>query len=189
MISIDDTRLDEPARRGRPWVKGLLVTICLLIAAMWVYAFLFATKKAAYRVDDAAWRERAQEICVVAEEARLELVDTAEGYIADPTEAQMLERADLVDRATDILEDELEAIVSVRPTSERDQALVDDYEGFYRSLIADRRAYTAHLHAFDLQPYRETAVDGGPVTNVLTDFAIVNEMRACAPPDELGGDR
>ena len=41
---------------------------------------------------------------------------------------------------------------------------------------------------FDLQPYGETLVDGGPVTNLLTDFAVVNEIPACAPPNELGGD-
>jgi hypothetical protein len=55
-------------------------------------------------------------------------------------------------------------------------------------MIADRRAYTERLRAFELGPYLETKVDGGPVTNVLLDFANGNRMPACRPPGELGGD-
>lgn len=186
---IAEPELEFAPPRRRVWVRVVLAIVCLLIVAMWIYALFFATKAAAYRVDDVAWRERAQAICIDANAERLRLVDTSEGYIAEPTEAQMIERADIVDQATDILERELEDVIAVQPPSDRDRTLVDTYEGFARQLIADRRAYTAKLRSLLLQPYRETAVEGGPVTNVLTDFAIVNEMRACAPPDELGGDR
>jgi hypothetical protein len=178
---------EPPARRRITPVKVLLTLVCLLLAAMWVYAFGFASKKAAYRVDDEAWRTRAQDICEAHEQQRLALVDTSEGYIAEPTHAQMLQRADLVDQATDILEDQLEQMVGVMPSSERDRSLVDEYAGYYRTVISDRRAYTAHLRRFELVPYRETAVSGGPVSNVLSDFTVVNEMPACAPPNELGG--
>lgn len=177
-----------PAPRRITFTKVVLTIICLLLLAMWVYAFGFASKKAAYRIDDAAWRERAQTVCQRYEAQRLELVDTAEGYIAEPTNAQMLQRADVVDRATDILVAELDELMSTLPDNARDRSLLDEYRGYYQMVIDDRRAYTRRLKAFDLQPYGETMVDGGPVSNLLTDFAIVNEIPACAPPGELGGD-
>jgi hypothetical protein len=178
----------QPQRWTSKVAKIVLIVVCLLILAMRVYACGFASKKAAYRVDDAAWRARAQSICQTYEAKRLELVDTAQGYIADPTHEQMLQRADVVDRATDIIEDELAEVIASQPPSERDRSLVSEYAGYYRIVIADRRRYTERLRAFDLEPYGETLVDGGPVSNLVTDFTVVNEMPACSPPGELGGD-
>lgn len=175
-----------PARRITV-TKVLLTVVILLIVAMWVYAFGFASKKAAYRVDDDAWRARAEQLCTEYRAERLKLVDTSEGYIAEPTPAQMVERADLVDRATDILERQLADIVAVQPASQRDRSLVQEYEGYWRTVFADRRAYTQRLRDLQLEPYFETSVEGSPVTNLLTDFAVVNQMPTCTPPNELGG--
>jgi hypothetical protein len=186
---LDSVQVDhEPPRRKFPLARIAVTVACLLILAMWIYAFGFASKKAAYRVDDAAWRQRAQDLCEAYEAQRLELVDMSAGYIVDPTNEQMLQRADLVDRATDIVEAELAEVTRVLPASARDRSLVDDYRKYYQLIVADRRAYTERLRSFDLEPYGETLVDGGPVSNLLTDFAVVNEMPACAPPNELGGD-
>ena len=125
-----------------------------------------------------------REICAEYEAERLELVDTSQGYIAEPTHEQMLQRADVVDRATDILEAELAEVTAVRPPTERDRTLVDEYrELLPRSSSPTGARYTARLRQFELQPYGETLVDGGPVTNLLTDFAVVNEIPACAPPE------
>jgi hypothetical protein len=178
----------QPARPRLSLAKIVVTIICLLLLAMWIYAFGFASKKAAYRVDDAAWRQRAQDRCEVYEAQRLELVDTAEGYIAEPTQAQMIERADVVDKATDILATELADVISVLPPSARDRSLIEQYRGYYQTVIDDRRAYTQRLRSFVLEPYRETVVDRSPVSNLLIDFTIVNEMPACSPPGELGGD-
>jgi hypothetical protein len=187
VLNTDDIAPATPKRRIT-FTKVLLTLVCLLLLAMWVYAFGFASKKAAYRVDDAAWRQRAQSVCQRYEAQRLELVDTAAGYIAEPTNEQMTQRADVVDRATDILVAELDELMSTMPDNARDRSLLTEYRGYYQMVIDDRRAYTRRLNDFDLQPYGETMVDGGPVSNLLTDFAIVNEIPACAPPGELGGD-
>lgn len=185
---IDDTdamRGETPPRR---WVRALLAVIVLLIAAMWVYAFVFAPKKGIYRVDDNAWRSGAERICAEARDRRIALADTGEGYIADPTNEQMLQHADVVDTSTDILEGMLDDIAALPVTSARDQELVDTFQHYYRIIISDRRAYTARLREFDLQPYRETLEGGGPVTNVVTDFTSGNNIKSCVPPGELGGD-
>jgi hypothetical protein len=180
---------DTPARStGALAARIGLTVIVLLLIAMWVYAFGFAEKKGVYVLDDDSWGERAQDICERYEAERRALVDTDAGYIANPTNEQMIERADVVDRATDLLEAELAEMVAVMPTSDRDRQLVEEYRGYFEIMIADRRAYTERLRAFELGPYLETKVDGGPVTNVLLDFANGNRMPACRPPGELGGD-
>lgn len=180
---------DTPARStGALAARIGLTVIVLLLIAMWVYAFGFAEKKGVYVLDDDSWGERAQDICERYEAERRALVDTDAGYIANPTNEQMIERADVVDRATDLLEAELAEMVAVMPTSDRDRRLVEEYRGYFEIMIADRRAYTERLRAFELGPYLETKVDGGPVTNVLLDFANGNRMPACRPPGELGGD-
>lgn len=180
---------DAPARStGALAARIGLTVIVLLLIAMWVYAFGFAEKKGVYVLDDDSWGERAQDICERYEAERRALVDTDAGYIANPTNEQMIERADVVDRATDLLEAELAEMVAVMPTSDRDRQLVEEYRGYFEIMIADRRAYTERLRAFELGPYLETKVDGGPVTNVLLDFANGNRMPACRPPGELGGD-
>jgi hypothetical protein len=170
-------------------VRVLLTVIVLLLVAMWVYAFGFASKKGVYRVESEAWRDNATVVCQATRLNLAQLTDTSEGYIENPTNEQMLKRADIVDRATDLLEGQLAELVAFPVESDRDVTLIDSFEGFYRTLISDRRAYTAKLRQFILEPYRETLlVKGGPVTNAITDFTTGNNIKACAPPGELGGD-
>jgi acetoin utilization deacetylase AcuC-like enzyme len=178
-----------PRTRGSLAVKILLGAVCALIVLMWVYAFFLAPKKAVYRVDDDAWRERAEQICRKWEAERLELVDVDEGYIEEPTPEQMLQRADIVEQATDILQAQLDEMTAVQPPTERDRELVAIHRQHWETLIADRRAYIATLRELRVEPYRETALEeGGPVTNAILDFTTVNEIKSCAPPGELGGD-
>lgn len=194
-----DSSVAEPAEQvDKPtpgfWgkvAKVVLIVVCSLLVVMWIYAFGFASKKAAYRVDDDAWRARAEEICARWQVERLKLVDTSEGYIANPTPEQMLQRADLVEKATDIIETQLEEVTAVQPAGERDRELVATYRGFVEILIQDRRDYIETLRRFELEPYRESTErpdSGGPVSNVIVDFTVVNQMNSCAPPNELGGD-
>src|SRR4051812_5715997 len=93
----DDGEVTGPPRRR--WVTAILVVVCSLIAAMWVYAFGFASKQGVYFVTDKAWRTAADQICVRATQERLALVDTSGGFISNPTHEQMTERADIVDTA------------------------------------------------------------------------------------------
>ena len=183
---IDTEDLLEPKQNR--WVRALLVLICALIAAMWVYAFIFAPRKGVYFVTDKNWRASADRICARAEQQRLALVDTAEGYITNPTHEQMLQRADVVDRATDTIEGMLNDVAALPLTSSDDRERVTIFMKYYRVIISDRRAYTARLRAFELEPYRESLVNGSPVTNTVIDFTTGNAIPHCMPPGELGGD-
>lgn len=181
----DDTPPPAPPRTHH-WLRWVVIVVCLLIGAMWSYAFLWAPSKGLYRVDDAQWRSSAQSICQAATVQRLKLVDTGGGFIAHPTHEQMIQHADIVESATDILEKMLDDVVAVPVPTERDRSLIATFDKYYRVILSDRRSYIANLRQFKVVPYEETSVDGGPVTNVVTDFTSGNNIKACVPPGELG---
>jgi hypothetical protein len=179
-----------PPRR-RTWVKLLLVVLCLLTAGMWVYYFFFASDKGIYQLDDKNWRVQAKPVCVTAYNDMLALTDTRGGFISNPTAAQMRQRADIVDRATDIVEAMLDHIVAIPVATDRDRQLLQVFADNYRIVIKDRRRYASSLRAGHLVKYSETLVAGGPVSNVVLDFTAGvkgNDVPDCSPPSELGGD-
>lgn len=183
---------DAPDRpRTRTWVKLLLIALCALMATMWIYYFFFASDEGVYQLQDENWRVAAQPICAAASAEREALIDTSGGYITNPTNEQMVQRADIVDRATDILEQMVADIAAIPVDNDDDVTRLEFFEENYRLVIADRRRYTASLREFDLVPYTETVVGGGPVSNVVLDFTAGvkgNNVPECSPPGELGGD-
>lgn len=182
----------QPTRRRNPFGLAAVAVGCLLMAAMWGFYFFAASDEGVYQLTDTSWRTAAEPICAAAQEARLALVDTSSGFIAEPTPEQMAQRADIVDRATDIVEAMLDDIVAIPVATERDRAVLDVFEENYRLVIADRRRYTAQLRDGDASRYTETVVAGGPVTNVVSDFTAGvkgNNVPACSPPRELANIR
>lgn len=181
----------EPDQR-RPAVRWTVrVVLALLFAgfvAFWTWALFFASKEAVNKIDDRAWAERAELICADANEARLELSDYRS--IVDVDEAEMAalirERADIVDRATDVIERMLDDIVAVPPADEKGRAIVPQWEAEYRAYIAGRRTYADDLRATGENiPFYEPGADGIPVSERLETFAGDNEMPSCAPPRDL----
>jgi hypothetical protein len=177
-----------PAPKRRRWVRPLLGLVCALIAAMWVYAFIFAPRGGVYFVTDKSWRTSADRICAVTEQQRLALVDITQGYISNPTHEQMTQHADIVDRATNLLDGMINDVEALPLAGADDRERVAIFVKYYRVIISDRRAYTVRLRSFDLEPYRETLVHGSPVTNTVIDFTTGNAIPHCMPPGELGGD-
>ena len=173
------------------FVRIVLILVCAALTAMWVYYFVFASDIGVYQLQDTSWRAKASLICVAAQDQRGELVDTTGGYISNPTPEQFMQRADVVDQATDIIEQMLNDIVAIPVNNADDRLRLATFEENYRIVIADRRRYTATLRELKLQPYNETVVGGGPVSNVVLDFTAGvkgNDVPECSPPGELGGD-
>lgn len=170
----------QPRRR---WVTVLLTAICLGIAAFWIWALFFPPKSSVAKLDDTAWAERAEAICARANRDRAALIDTRR--IADAGPNALVERAALIDRATDIVEQMLDDVVAVSPTGPDDTGLVQTWERYYRSLIASRRDYADVLRTGENPPFREGALDGVPISEFINDFTVANRMKACSAPADL----
>ena len=167
----------------KSWIRILLLVVSLGIAAFWVWALFFPPKGAVARLDDVAWTERAEEICREANLARNELADTRR--IEDVGEGALAERADLIDRATDIVAAMIDEVMVVAPTGTDDVALAERWAGYYRTLVEDRRDYTVVLRAGDNPPFPETTIDGSPISEYINDFTVANRMKACSSPADL----
>ncbi|HQZ35789.1 MAG TPA: hypothetical protein PK020_15295 [Ilumatobacteraceae bacterium] len=177
--------------RLRTWAKVAISACLLAVVAMWAYYFFVATDEGVYQIQDQSWRVAALEVCAAASTEREALADTSGGYIAKPTDAQMLQRADIVDKATDILDRMVTDLAAIPVDNDKDATRVEFFVENYRIVLSDRRRYTAGLRSLKLEPYNETAVGGGPVSNVVLDFTAGvkgNDIPECSPPGELGGD-
>jgi hypothetical protein len=64
----------------------------------------------------------------------------------------LAERADIVDRATDIVEQMVDDVVAVAPTDEKGQAIVPDWEADYRTYLQNRRDFAEELRGGENVP-------------------------------------
>lgn len=165
-------------------VRILLGVISFGIAAFWVWALFFPqTKQSVAKLDDEDWTVRAEQICRNANLERDELADLRR--IDEVGDGALAERADLIDRATDIIDKMVTDIVAQRPTGATDAALVDSWSAYYRQWIEDRRAYTEVLRTGENPPFAESMVDGSPISEYINDFTIANRMKPCSAPTDL----
>lgn len=173
----------RPARRRIVARAGLVVGL-VCFAAFWTWALFFASKEPINRIGDAAWAARAEAICVAADRERLALADFRTMEHADA--ALVDERADIVDHATDIIEQMLDDVAAQPPADPKGLDLVPQWEADYRTYIADRRLFTASLRESGKNlPFYETEVSGIPISEKLEVFAADNKMATCAPPRDL----
>lgn len=179
MTNTPQPRRTQLQRLGR---LSILVA-CLLIGAMWVYAFVFASRESINRIYDDEWSARSQTRCEQAASERTALQDMTRIDENDPQTLMM--RADLVDKATDSLERMVDAIEKDPPSTEKGVALVPKWIDDYRTYIQDRRDYANELRGGQLTTFSETLVDDVPVSERIGKFARENEMRACQPPFDL----
>lgn len=161
-----------------------LTIVCIPIAAMWVYAFGFASRESVNKIGDTAWQARAQAICLEAQNFRFSLEDLSE---MDPTDTNaMAKKADIVDKATDSLEAAINKIAEVSPTDEKGKAIVPNWIADYRVYIENRRQFSEDLRTATRRPYfSETEVEGVPISERIGKFARENDMKACQPPVDL----
>ena len=153
------------------------------LIAMWIYAFGFASKESVNKIDDEAWTQRAEGICKQAMEKRLALADLRQ--ISDAGVNALSERADLVDKATDTLEEAITEISEVSPSDAKGKAIVPLWIADYIRLIKDRRDYTALLRTGVNEPFSESMFEGLPISEKISTFAADNRMTSCKIPMDL----
>jgi hypothetical protein len=170
------------SRRAAFW-RAVLGIVIAAFVGFWIWAIFFASKEAVNRFDDREWAARAQSICLEADAEREALADYREVDEDDP--AMLVERGNLIDRVTDVVERMLDDVVAVEPVDDKGRAIVPLWEADYRTYLEDRRRFADELRAGHNDPFRETALDGIPISEKLETFAGDNEMPACAPPHDL----
>ena len=181
-ISVAESPVPErPASRWRRWRGSALVVGLVCFAAFWVWALFFASKEPINR--SATARGRRVPKRSASPPTRSDSRSPTSGRVERGRPRSMLaERADIVDQATDIVEQMLDDVVAVKPTDPKGQDLVPQWEADYRTYIADRRAFTPSLRESGKNlPFYETAVDGIPISEKLEVFAADNHMRDLRP--------
>ena len=167
----------------RSVVRGSLVVICLLLAVMWVYAFVFASRESVNLIGDKAWQQYAEKRCMQARLERAELADFRK--IEDAGPGALARRADIVDKATQTIEDAIDDIAAQPVVDEKGQAIVPLWIADYRTYIQDRRDYAEMLRSGRNDPFAETRIDGLPLSEKVSTFATANRMPACQAPVDL----
>ena len=163
--------------------RTAIVVLIFLTCAMWVYAFVFSPREAVNKIADASWQDRTEKICADANIARSALADYR--LVAPGDSHGLATRADIVDKATAIIEQMLEEIERQSPTDAKGQALVPLWLADYHTYIEDRYAYTAQLRAGDDAPFSETMIEGLPLSEKISTFAADNRMPSCKAPIDL----
>jgi len=160
-----------------------VLTVMVAFAAFWTWALFFASKEAVNRIGDVEWAERAEAVCQDWNERRRELADYRQ--IREGGADLIRERADIIDRATDMVESMIAEVNAVRPSDEKGRAIVPLWTDEYATYIEDRRRYAAELRATgENLPFYETMSEV-PLSERLETFAGDNRMDACAPPRDL----
>ncbi len=180
------TEIDDDLDEHRARTLGVRVgigAVIVLFVVFWTWALFFASKEAVNRIEDRAWAERAEVICQDANEQRLELADFR--LITEGGPELIRERAQIVERSTDIIVQMLDDVVAVTPTDRKGREIVPLWEDDYRTYIQDRYRYAEQLRASgENLAFYETA-DGIPISERIETFAGDNDMPACAPPRDL----
>jgi hypothetical protein len=163
--------------------RTVIGTCIIGLIAMWIYAFGFASKESVNKIEDQAWADRAEGICNQAESERLALADLRQ--ISDAGLNALTERAAIIDKATDTLENAINAISTVGPTDAKGKAIVPLWISDYRQLIVDRREYADQLRSGENVPFSETMIEGLPISEKISTFAADNRMSSCKVPMDL----
>jgi hypothetical protein len=163
--------------------RTIVATTIALIIAMWVYAFFFASKVSINRFEDRFWAQRAQERCLESIEARKGLSDYR--IVNSLGSDALVERAELIDRATDTIESFVNEFRQVLPSDPKGRELVGLWLDDYEIYIADRREFANDLRAGINERFAETPIEGLPISEKIATFAVDNEMSYCKPPIDL----
>ena len=177
-----DEPRDAPAARG--WSTGGKVQVTLLVVNIVFWLALLGWTIGADRsdppdrLDDTSFPTAAEPICA-ATVARIEALGL-------PTEVDTpLERAEMLDEENVLLRAmvvDLEALP--RPSGEQGD-WVDTWLVDWRSHVADRQAWADDLRAGDDHVFIESARGNEHVSNVIDNFAEVNDMDSCATPGDV----
>lgn len=166
-----------------PIRRALAVLAVLGMFAMWIYALAFSPRESINSVYDDLWSQRAAVVCG---DARAERETLADYRTIDEVGADALNvRADLVERASGILERMVDQLAALPRATDKADALVPMWIADWRIHLSDRAAYVAQLRVGDNRPFTETRGDRIPLSEKIATFAADNLVPDCSPPRDL----
>jgi hypothetical protein len=174
--------------RGRAKVaKVALIVSLILVAAMWVYGFMFAPSKSPELIDDRAWVAAAESACA-AQKAKINALPNARSFKdITPRSEALRQRADVADQATRYVRELLTQLHATTPAGEHSVSLVTRWLKDWDIYVADRDAHVAQYRAGLDPPFAQTANElGAPGPIRMDQFSRTNLMVSCQVPLDLG---
>ena len=170
-----------------PWARVMILAVVALLGAMWVYALFYAPTGSPEKVRDAGWARRAEALCVKGKVAIDALPAARTFKDVKPVSEALRQRADVAERATNVLVDRVAALRALPLTNAAAVKLAGPWLVDYDNYIGDRRAQVASWRKGQNPMFAETATDNGaPGSLRMDEFARVNAMPSCKVPQDIG---
>ena len=182
--------MPPPATTERPRRGAALERVALVVLAVVIVGFArsgsgrcSSPRRSVNKIDDRAWADAGRGDLRRRQRPTRRRSPTSADRRRRTTAAMLAERADIVDRATDIVEQMLDDVVAVAADRRQGPGA--------RAAVGGRlphvprrppRVRRRRCAPGTNEPFAETAVDGIPISEKLSRFAGDNDMPDCAPP-------
>lgn len=165
------------------WSVGRVLAVVTMIglAVFWAAIFAGLPKRTnPDRLDDRAFVERTEVRCDALLEDLRELPDGT--FIDDH-----VERAEVLDDATDRVEEMVDAIAADAPSEGDDAISLEGWIADWRTYVENRRDFARRLRVDpDARLLLDESLGGDSVDKPIEVFADVNDMPSCATPGDVG---
>ena len=172
--------LDDAPRRG--WSVGRVASLLVVVGLVvfWVWAFSpWAPHEKANALRDTALVGRIDATCA---DAKRELAQIPYSFEAKTA----ADRADQVDRGSDILTTMVTRIRGEQVTDARDQTLLTAWLADWDTYVADRRDYTGRLRVDERAQFTVTVRYHSQITIGMDNFAtVMNKLGNCKVPTDV----
>jgi hypothetical protein len=175
-----DHPLYDRLPQTRLWLKLILGVIVAGLAAMWIYAFFFASRDNVNSLGDGEWTQRAEVECAAADKAISALPTVPE--LTNLSPEALTERAVVLEESNDILDGMLDKLEATEPADSEGARIAKLWLGDYRIYLNDRIEYAIGLRAATVTEFGESTIDNMPITNFINDVARQNKMPSCQAP-------
>jgi hypothetical protein len=176
---------ERSRRSGHRLAVAAVIVVVLLLAVMWVYAFFIADTSSPDRLRDRAWAKHAEATCRPYADQIAALPPARQFAGIQPKTAALLQRAPVVDRATDLMTQMVAQLRTSVPADAAGRNLVAAWLDDYDSYLQSRRAQTAKWRAGQDPRFEVKEVNGEPIDGRMDDFTDANAMTSCQTPGDL----
>jgi hypothetical protein len=188
------TPASPPSASAHPWrrrsVTTLILVVCAALAAMWVYALVFAPDTPRNWLPDRAWAARAQATCTQAQDEIAALPRAETFKDVQPRSEALRRRADVGDQANAIVRAMIATLRADRPADATTQKAVDqwlaDYDAYLGARVAHVQEWRNGVDGQFAEPKNpESPNNPQPISIGMDDFAGNNRMAACRVPGDM----